>query len=175
MRAWMVYKNIPNLRPIFYAFTDNKQLVKRFKYERKNELFTIVEHEISTHEYNKFIDERYKYRLVLSNFITRNDHLSTVHVELVVPETEILEVYLRGEEITKELEKYTSNISSCFSDDLKDNLGEIGYFSAVRFHSAPEYFRESLTVTDMFYNDFKVDELGLWLYFNSSTLNEKHF
>lgn len=175
MKFWMLYKKIPNLRPIFYAYTEDKDLLKRFKKERKQKYFAIVEHELDYSEFKQFQDEKYKYRLIVGRFRSRH-RIGTIDVELIVPETELLEVYLRTEDISVELGKYTLGLPyKVFSENMLDALNDIGYFAVNKFNGYPSYFKESLSITDMFYNNMEVDALSLWLYFNGDTLNEEAF
>lgn len=172
-----------------YAYTEDKDLMKRFKEERNMDRFLFKKIEdVTKSEYKKFQADHGREKLHIGTFYTRDriTYENRVPVKVLCTYGEEEEVFMRAEHVWGELSKYLFD-ARIFNDEIITALGKLLFMKFYGF-----YFIRNTKYADYFYkpylssiededgfiiNDFAheyvYDDLRLFLKFNKNTFKLK--
>lgn len=174
--------------PIFYAYTDKKEMLKEFEDTREMKHFTVRKEYLDKDDYSIFKKRYAKYRLVHMGFITKiikNGIYTADTVSIVGPLCEELFIMSKTDDITKELVKKTTEYAKYLNPDIIRLLNYFHYFdfSVMKDYNMDDPFYSGFfpyeTDERIFYDDFhrevftpkmKYDQLSLFLYFYGYTM-----
>lgn len=177
-KVYFIYKNDKINSPSLYAITDKKDLKNSFMKERKKSLFVVKERELNKDEYNEIMKSSRSYLLGRRGFVTKpSSGYSTLkercEVYLTATSKEEMDVFIKTDAVMLEVSKYTDEVSEVFNTKLMKALNTLKYYDLLAYrnnvYNTYSYFTQPLEST-ISSSDFKIDELGVFLYFYGYTL-----
>ena len=150
-KAYLIYKHGDGLTPRLYAFTEDKNMAKRFMNQRKESMFICKKKELTKNELNE-LKLKHGSSLLLRErgFKTEIDGIKSVTM-IIVTEEEDMKVHLYGDDIlAKELSKKIDPVSITFNGKLLKALDECMYF----------YFMKSIFHENYVYQESIMDFLA---------------
>ena len=177
-KVYFIYKNDKINSPHLYAITDKKELKKSFLNERKKSLFIVKERELNKDEFNEIMKKHSSYMLGRRGFETKfpssyNSLKNVTTVYLTATDYEEMDVFTKTDNVILELSKYTDEESEVFNDKLLKALDTIMYFYCMQYGNTVvnsyNYFLDGIDVIGSM-KDFKIDELGVFIYLFGNTL-----
>lgn len=162
--------------PTLYAFTENKELADKFELTRDMKQFYLKKVKMNEEEFNKFRYDFGHCNLRLSGFTTRIKDFGKDIMFLVTTEKEEESVYLRADDILKELGKYTDMEAGYFNTEVMKALNQLNYYSLYKFYSNDEnYLYSGINPIGVNHFDLNLtyDMLNLFFFFYGDTLKLK--
>lgn len=183
MKLYLFFKNVEGLAPTMYAFTNDKKLYKEFKEERNMKIFVETIQEVTKEEFHEFENKYKGYQLGRRGYITKpsssNPLKYKTYVYIVSTYDEEMQTYIKSDEVSNLLMKYTDTISMYFNDELLEALETLGYFKILKMNYGPLPFldgvsngEELLTFGGLF-PDCDPDMLSIFITLFGYTMNKE--
>lgn len=178
-KVYFIYKRDKVNAPILYAITDKKELKNSFIEERKKSLFVIKSREISKDEFRDLMREHSSYLLGRRGFVTKPSSeysglQKTDVVYITASQFEEMEVFTKTDSIVLDISRYTDEIAACFNRKVMKALYTLKYYDIVSYRNnmlnTYNYFTEPLINVDDDNCDYRIDELGVFIYLFGHTM-----
>lgn len=175
MKLYLFYKKIEGLEPSLYAYTDDKDLYKEFKKDRDMNIFEVKKLEV-TEEQFLFYENKYRgYVLGRRGYQTSPSSSNSLqkrdHVFIVSTYKEEMDTYMKSDDITSFLYKYTNSLSFDVNEELMNALNTLGYYKVMKMGNSDSLpFLEgvfptlnyNLSINDLF-KEIKPDMLFIFV------------
>lgn len=167
--------------PLFYAYSDDKDMIESFRDTRDMNSFHEEIKEISKNDFLQFSKTYAKYRLIKGSFITKggNEYIRKQIVSMTVTSNEEQTVYLKQESIFLMIANKAFDISIFKSKYIKD-ICKFDYPTFFKYqltsYGAPlEFISNDMSNNinfDQYYNDFHVDTFSIFMDLYGTTIKE---
>ena len=181
MKVYFVYFHDAEseIEPYFYAFTEDKEILNKFKTERDKKYFSIVEKEIHKKDFKSFKMYNNAYYLSDHAFKTHDGPLSHI-IHFVTNEIEYMQVYKLSDEVFLSLAKYTDHITFKFKSEILEALNNLWYFQVMKLYYAsnityPDFNEIPSFLNGTFsfdVNSVNIDEFAIFLKLYYKTINK---
>ena len=179
MTVYFIYEKKKNLSPILYSFTTSKELIDKFKSERKMELFSILENKMKKKDFKIFERDHSGIELTSGNFVTymdNGDRIIRKNISIVCTYNEEMEPYANEGLIIKEISKTTCPEATFMKPDIIRSLETFSYFFFQKYafdhidevHSFLEGYNE-----DPLNTNFEIDGFGTFMKYHGYTMQDK--
>lgn len=180
---YMFYMQFNNgMKPMLYAFTDNKKERDEFKLTRDMSLFHEKEIEVTKNrffEINSYFSNK---KLYYHECKTKNEEGRLINVKILMSTDEIHSILLNTEEILPKKFKDIMFDTSVFKDDINESLYHLGYFYIYQWLYMNQYLYVPLDIKFAGFDNelsaihgskFTYDEFHLFMYLYGRTMNTK--
>ena len=163
MKVYFIYQKLENLTPTLYGFTRDKKLVKEFKEQRKMKYYSIVEKDLSEHEFKDFQKDHRGIEISRGYFISYEDtgfSYKRVDIEIVCTFNEETESYINTDDVINYLYRYIIPEAEFFKEEILDALYTLEYFTIKTMHGSYSAFLDGLK---MIPTDLQIDSFGYYV------------
>lgn len=175
MTVYFFYRVDPGMYPYLYGFTNEKNIMKKFKEQRNMKLFYMKTQEMKKDQYKDILKIHGHCRLQEKQYLTKNkNQINNLGViRIVSTDSEEMSIYTNESNISMELGKLTHSYAYTFQPKLLEALTKLQYF----------YFRkmrDDFPLNDPFLSGVEldpkwpfssIDEFEMFLFLYGKTLN----
>lgn len=141
MKVYMIYKKMKALEPLFYAYTDEKELKDKFFEQRNKNKFFYFKQDMTKDEFKLFKCKYYKYSLSEVSFKTKdiNSLNNKGYVPIVVTGNEEFNTLISNDDVILELAKFTNpDEGFILQDKYLNALIALRYFQFCKYKEEEE-------------------------------------
>ena len=178
MKIYFIYKHGGLLQPSLYAITDKKKLKNSFIKERKKDIFTVKEKEVTKEELTMILRNHSSYLLGRHGFETQSmssDLPKKCYIYLTTTFKEEIDVVEKEDSIFLYLGKLIDDDAKFFNEKLLKALNELHYFEIYKFvnqiYMYNDYFVKG--VEEIYTGKYKLDLFSVFLFLYGDTLDKK--
>lgn len=175
---YFIYKRGDELHPYLYAIALKKKLMEQFLHERKKNIFSVVEKNLSNEEINGIKTKYQKYILRRRGFETSSSSSFTGYdtIYLVTTEYEEMDVFVNSDKVLANISRYTLEETRYMKKDIIKALHKLHYFEIQKWGQTNElgisdYFMSG--IHEMNFNDYKVDNFGIFMFLYGETIDKE--
>lgn len=137
MKVYFVYVTVEGFTPVFYGFTDSKDIIDTFKEQRNMSFYKIVKHDYTKKEFKKLKQDKYNLMMQNTAIKTRDEFFenSVTSISIIMTMEEEVQIYNKSDLVFTNLGKYLTEYAFAFKTPIIEALITLGYFTVYKMNN----------------------------------------